>query len=152
MRSKRRLLTLVLPMGLLLTAGQGPAWAAGEPSPPATQGTDTSAKRVGVDTTHPDTDNTRRNVRDRSDTAVTPENQKENASDRGITAAIRRALVADDSLSTNAHNNVKIITRDQNVTLRGVVDSAAEKAKVAEYAHQAAGVKRVDNHLEINKR
>ena len=150
MRSTRRLLTLVLPMGLLLTAGQGPAWAAGEPSPPATQGTDTGAKRVGVDTTHPDTDNTGRNVRDRSDTAVTPETQKENASDRGITAAIRRALVADDSLSTNAHN-VKIITRDQNVTLRGVVDSAAEKAKVAEYAHQAAGVKRVENHLEVNK-
>ena len=151
MRSKRMLLTLVLPMGLLLTAGQGPTWAAGEPSPPATQGADTGAKSVGVDTTHPDTDNTVRNVRDRSDTAVTPENQKENASDRGITAAIRRAIVADDSLSTNAHN-VKIITRDQNVTLRGVVDSEAEKAKVAEYAHQAAGVKRVENHVEVNQR
>lgn len=151
MRLKCRLLTLVLPIGLLLTAGPGSAWAAGEQSYPATKGADTGAKSVGVDTTHPDTDNTVRNVRDRSDTAVTPENQKENESDRGITAAIRRAIVADDLLSTNAHN-VKIITRDQNVTLRGVVDSEAEKAKVAEYAHKAAGVKRVENHLEVNKR
>jgi osmotically-inducible protein OsmY len=68
--------------------------------------------------------------------------------DRDLTATIRRAIVADDALSTDAHN-VKIITQDQVVTLRGPVKSAAEKAAVAAKAQQAKGVKRVDNQLEV---
>ena len=56
--------------------------------------------------------------------------------------------MADKSLSTNAHN-VKIITTDGVVTLRGPVKSAAEKATIAAKAQQVAGVSRVDNQLEI---
>jgi osmotically-inducible protein OsmY len=94
-------------------------------------------------------DNTGKNVRDRNDErTLTPPDQGESASDRELTAIIRRAIVKDDSLSTNAHN-VKIVTVDSVVTLRGPVKSAAEKAAVAAKAEQAKGVKRVDNQLEV---
>ena len=97
----------------------------------------------------PDAENTGVNVRDRGDGTVTPEEQGGEAGDRKITAAIRRAIVKDDSLSLNAHN-VKIITRDGIVTLRGPVESAAERTTIAQLAEKTAGVKRVDNQLDIN--
>ena len=96
----------------------------------------------------PNADNSARNVRDRDDKTLTPMDQGGSEADRDLTAAIRRAIVADDALSTDAHN-VKIITQDQVVTLRGPVKSAAEKAAVAAKAQQAKGVKRVDNQLEV---
>ena len=93
-------------------------------------------------------DNTEKNVRDRDDKTLTPMDQGGSASDRELTAAIRRAIVKDDTLSTNAHN-VKIVTVDSVVTLRGPVKNAAEKAAVASKAEQTKGVKRVDNQLEV---
>jgi osmotically-inducible protein OsmY len=63
-------------------------------------------------------DNTGTNVRDRGGETKTPGDQSENEADRTITQNIRQALTADDSLSTNA-KNVKIITNDGTVTLRG---------------------------------
>ena len=98
---------------------------------------------------HMDADNTGKNVRDRGDT-VTPTDQGGSAPDRELTAKIRKAIVDDDALSTNAQN-VKIITRDGAVTLRGPVKSPEEKAAVAAKAQQVAGVKRVDNQLEIER-
>jgi osmotically-inducible protein OsmY len=96
-----------------------------------------------------DADNTARNVRDRGDT-LTPPDQGGSAADRDMTAKIRKAIVDDDSLSTDAHN-VKIITQSGAVTLRGPVKSAEEKAAVAAKAERIAGVKRVDNQLEIER-
>jgi hyperosmotically inducible periplasmic protein len=96
-----------------------------------------------------DAENTEVNVRDRDDATVTPEEQGGEAGDSEITAAVRRAIVKDDSLSLNAHN-VKIITRDGTVTLRGPVESTTERTKIAQLAEKTAGVKRVDNQLEIN--
>jgi hyperosmotically inducible protein len=94
-----------------------------------------------------DADDTARNVRDRGDT-LTPMDQGGSAADREISAAVRRAVVDDDPLSTNAHN-VKIITVDGVVTLRGPVKSAAEKASIVAKAQKTSGVKRVDNQLEV---
>jgi hyperosmotically inducible periplasmic protein len=96
----------------------------------------------------PDADNSGKNVRDRDDKTLTPMDQGGSAQDRELTAAIRKAIVDDDALSTNAHN-VKVITVDGVVTLRGPVKTAAEKAAVAGKAEKAAGVKRVDNQLEV---
>jgi osmotically-inducible protein OsmY len=93
-------------------------------------------------------DNTGKNVRDRGDSSLTPTDQGGSAADREVTASIRKAIVADDSLSTNAHN-VKIITVGGVVTLRGPVKTAQEKTVVAGMAAKAAGVKRVDNQLEV---
>ena len=93
-------------------------------------------------------DNSGRNVRDRDDQNKTTGDQSENEADRTITQNIRRAVTADDSLSTNA-KNVKIITNNGTVTLRGPVKSEKEKAEIEAKAKQVAGVKRVDNQLEI---
>jgi osmotically-inducible protein OsmY len=71
-----------------------------------------------------DPENTGVNTRDRDETQVTAFDQGNSEADRKISASIRKALVDDDSLSTNAHN-VKIITIGGVVTLRGPVDSAA---------------------------
>ena len=95
-----------------------------------------------------DADNSGRNARDRGDEALTPTDQGGSEMDRQLTAQIRKAVVADDGLSMNAHN-VKIISRNGVVTLRGPVKSASEKASVASKAQKIAGVKRVDNQLEV---
>jgi osmotically-inducible protein OsmY len=87
-------------------------------------------------------------VRDRNDATKTPADQSENEGDRTITQNIRKALTDDDSLSTNA-KNVKIITNDGTVTLRGPVKSEKEKSDIEAKAKQVAGVKRVDNQLEV---
>ncbi|MGH8584942.1 MAG: BON domain-containing protein [Gammaproteobacteria bacterium] len=107
-----------------------------------------NVEKQGAPTTR-DAENTGVNVRDRGDVTVTPEDQGGEAGDREISAAVRRAIVKDDSLSLNAHN-VKIITRDGIVTLRGPVDNTAERTTIGQLAEKAAGVKRVDNQLEIN--
>src|SRR5689334_15333046 len=96
-------------------------------------------------------DNSGKNVRDRQDSSRTPGDQSNNKSDLAITQAIRKAVVADKALSTNAHN-VKIITANGVVTLRGPVNSAEEKETIAAKAKQVAGVKNVDNKLEIASR
>ena len=109
-----------------------------------------ATKVASSDQAAQDADNTGRNVRDRDDTAKTPTDQGSSESDRNITAHIRKEIVDNDGLSTNAHN-VKIITTDGIVTLRGPVKSVQEKAWVAAAAHRAPGVKRVDNQLEIER-
>jgi len=93
-------------------------------------------------------DNSGRNVRDRDDQSKTTGDQSENELDRTITQNIRRAVTADGSLSTNA-KNVKIITNNGMVTLRGPVKSEKEKAEIEAKAKQVAGVKSVDNQLEV---
>jgi osmotically-inducible protein OsmY len=95
-----------------------------------------------------DGDNTGRNVRDRNDLTKTPTDQSENEADRAITQSIRQNIMADSSLSTNA-KNVKVITVDGTVTLRGPVKSEKEKADIVAKAQQIAGVKRVEDQLEI---
>ena len=93
-------------------------------------------------------DNSGRNVRDRDDQNKTAGDQSESEADRTITQNIRDAITADDALSTNG-KNVKIITNDGTVTLRGPVKSEKEKSEIEAKAKQIAGVKKVDNQLEI---
>jgi hyperosmotically inducible periplasmic protein len=93
-------------------------------------------------------DNSGKNVRDRKDAAVTSGDQSNTQSDLNITQEIRKAVMADKELSTNAQN-VKIITANGVVTLRGPVKSAEEKANIGAKAQHAAGVTRVDNQIEI---
>lgn len=93
-------------------------------------------------------DNTKVNVRDRDKDAVTADQQKQNSPDLQITRNIRRAVVKDDSLSTYAHN-VKIITQDGNVTLKGPVRSVSEKNEIERKAVDVAGKEHVTNQIEI---
>ena len=94
--------------------------------------------------------NTRVNERDRASSALTPMDQSESESDRDLVQRIRKSVIADDSLSFTA-KNVKIITRDGQVTLRGPVNNAREKATIEKAARDAVGAKRVDNELEVAK-
>lgn len=94
-------------------------------------------------------DNTGRNVRDRSGKTLTPGDQSNSKADVELTRRIRRAIVADDSLSMKAHNVKIITTKDGVVTLRGPVASEEERASVAAKAKEVAGARKVDNQLEI---
>jgi osmotically-inducible protein OsmY len=93
-------------------------------------------------------DNTKSNERDRSKAKPVPPHQNENSSDLKLTQDIRRAITKDKSLSTYAHN-VKIVTQNGNVTLRGPVRSAEEKASVEAKAAEVAGANRVKSELEV---
>lgn len=97
-----------------------------------------------------DADNTGRNARDSDGNTLTPMDQGESEADRTITQQIRKAVVDHDTLSTNA-KNVKIITQNGVVTLRGPVKSPEEKAAIASVAQKTGGVKRVDNQIEIER-
>lgn len=92
-------------------------------------------------------DNTGRNDRDRAGDK-TADQTGQSSSDVELTAEIRKAVVADGSLSMNA-KNVKIIVDEQIVTLRGPVASADERATVERIAMNVAGERRVINELEL---
>jgi hyperosmotically inducible protein len=83
-------------------------------------------------------DNTKVNERDRNPGAVTADQQKSNASDTKLTKTIRQSIVADKSLSSYAHN-IKIISQNGVVTLKGPVKSDAEKTAIVSKAVAAAG-------------
>ncbi len=93
-------------------------------------------------------ENTERNVRDKDKTTLTPEDQKKSERDIKVTANVRKAIVERKSLSVNARN-IKIITRNGTVTLRGPIDSAAESTEIERIAKQTPGVTQIDNQLEI---
>jgi osmotically-inducible protein OsmY len=94
------------------------------------------------------TDNTRVNKRDRKSSAVTADQQKETDTDREISANIRRALMDNKDLSIYAHN-VKIITRNGIVTLKGPVRSAEEKKQVETKATEIAGAGKVKSMISV---
>jgi len=96
-------------------------------------------------------DNSARNARDAAGHEVTPLDQSHAESDVELTRSIRRTLVDDDTLGTNAQN-VKVVTVDGKVTLRGPVANADEQARIVAIAKKAAGQDRVVNELEVIKR
>jgi hyperosmotically inducible periplasmic protein len=100
--------------------------------------------------TSADADNTKRNARDADGNTLTPMDQGNSKADMSITQQIRKAVVDSDKLSTNA-KNIKIITQNGVVTLRGPVKTPEEKATIASVAQKTGGVKRVDNQLEIER-
>ena len=93
-------------------------------------------------------DNTARNVRDRGDYTLTPLDQGTGKADVNTTAQIRKEIIAGKNMSVNARN-VKIITRDGRVTLRGPVNTAEEKRLIGEIADRIAQAGNVDNQLEV---
>lgn len=99
------------------------------------------------DTTLTERDNTEVNTRDRYEESKTSIDQNENQSDIDITANIRKRVV-DTEMSINAQN-VKIITQNGRVTLRGPVKSEDEKAQIERLAQEVAGAGNVDNQLEV---
>jgi hyperosmotically inducible protein len=94
-------------------------------------------------------DNTKVNQRDRNPGEATADQQKMNAADRALTAKIRSAVMADKSLSTYAHN-VKIISQNGTVTLKGPVRSSSEVESIVSKATESAGGSyKVVNQLSV---
>ena len=93
-------------------------------------------------------DNTSVNKRDADGSSPTPMDQGQSQSDLDITQKIRKAVMANDTLSFTA-KNVKIITLDGKVTLRGPVNTPEERASIEALALKIAGVKSVDSQLEV---
>jgi len=79
---------------------------------------------------------------------MTAGEQSNAKTDVELTREIRRAVVKDHSLSMLAHN-VKIVTANGSVTLRGPVKTEEEKTTIASKAQQIAGADKVDNQLEV---
>src|SRR5438067_12657536 len=93
-------------------------------------------------------DNTATNERDRSGETKTSADQSNSSADLKITQAIRQALMKDRELSTTA-KNIKVITANGQVTRRGPVTSAQEKAKIDQIAKSDAGRAQIDDQLDV---
>ena len=104
------------------------------------------AAMAADDKTKPD--NTAINERDRSRETQTSGDQSNSSADLKITQAIRQALMKDSELSTTA-KNIKIMTDNGQVTLRGPVKNAQEKAKIGQLARSAAGGAKIDDQLDV---
>ncbi len=96
----------------------------------------------------PAADNTTVNQRDRNTAQPTADQQTNNQSDREITRKIRQGIVKDKSLSTYAHN-IKIITQNGMVTLKGPVRSEEEKKAIEAKATEIAGDNNVTSNLDV---
>lgn len=94
------------------------------------------------------TGNRAKNLRDRDSRTLTPFDQGSSKSDTEITAQIRKDIIAGDDLSLNG-KNIKIITLNGLVTLRGAVHSSEEKSKIAEIARRQVGAHNLRNQLEV---
>lgn len=101
-------------------------------------------------TTAPAPDNSAANSKANSETGMSAQDASNAESDVKLTAKIRQALVKDKKLSTYAHN-VKIITENGQVVLKGPVKSEAEKQEVESKAGRIAGTDRVRSELEVAK-
>jgi hyperosmotically inducible protein len=95
-----------------------------------------------------DADNSRRNARDRNDQTLTPLDQGNSQADVATTAQIRKEIMAGANLSVNAQN-VKVITKNGQVTLRGPVNSPEEKRIIGDIANRIAQAANVSNQLEV---
>jgi hyperosmotically inducible protein len=90
---------------------------------------------------------TRQNQRDKA-AVPTADQAGQNKSDVSVAADVRKSLMNDSTLSTNAHN-CKVIVNSGVVTLAGPVATTDEKAKIESLATAVAGVTKVVNQLEI---
>ncbi len=96
----------------------------------------------------PASDNSKMNQRDRNPNAPTADQQSDNPSDRDITRQVRQAINADKTLSAYAHN-VKVITQNGQVTLKGPVRSDEEKRAIEAKATAIAGDGKVTSELTV---
>ena len=107
-----------------------------------------SLAALAADNKKAEPDNTAINERDRSGETKTSGDQSNSSADLKITQDIRQALMKDSELSTTA-KNIKIITDNGQVTLRGPVKNAQEKAKIDQLARSAAGGAKIDDQLDV---
>jgi hyperosmotically inducible protein len=96
----------------------------------------------------PQPDNTKKNLPTNHRDANRADQQGKSNSDTDITKKIRQSLTRDKSMSTYAHN-IKIITRNGVVELKGPVKSQEEKDAIGAKATEIAGASNVKNDVTI---
>jgi len=133
------------------SASSGPR-SSSEPAPKAEEPSAADDSQRASETQDKDVaaDNTKRNRRDRSSGALTPTDQGNDAASLKVTRQIRQALMADNSLSFTA-KNVKIITQNGKVTLRGPVKTTGERDRIEAAARKVAGDLQIDNQIEVKQ-
>jgi osmotically-inducible protein OsmY len=99
----------------------------------------------------PQPDNSAVNQQDRQKSSATADQQKQNLTDRTLTQQIRKAVMKDKSLSTYAHN-VKIVSQNGVVTLKGPVRSEEEKHNVETKAAEIAGRDNIRSEMSVAPR
>ena len=129
-RTKRALVLALATFAIPVLAHPVATYAQDQATPPSSAAPDNSARNKAQ--------------------SKTADNQNENTSDRTITQKIRRAITADSSLSTYAHN-VKIVTQDGQVTLKGPVRSEDEKQMIASKAAEVVGADKITNQLTVKQ-
>lgn len=97
-----------------------------------------------VSAQQPQPDNSKQNTHHRR----TADNQTNAHADRLTAAKIRKAIIADKSLSMYAHN-VKVLVVDSKVTLKGPVHSDEEKEKIATDAATVVSADAITNNLTV---
>jgi hyperosmotically inducible periplasmic protein len=102
-------------------------------------------------TPSPAPDNTAVNKRDTKASEPTADQQHNDSKDLDIAQQIRKAITADKSLSTYAHN-VKVISQDGKVTLKGPVRSSTEKASIEAKAAEIVGEHNVTSELAVARK
>jgi hyperosmotically inducible protein len=137
MTSLPRIVVRTLAVAALLLSGAPGIWAQ--------QPTDQQPPSASDSAQAPAPDNTKMNQQDRDSTA---DQQKENPSDRELTQHVRKAIMQDKSLSSYAHN-VKIVSQNGTVTLKGPVHSDEEKQAIEAKAAEVAGKDKVVNELTV---
>ena len=124
------------------------AWTMVLAQEPTSQTSSAPADSASAQASAAPADNTKVNERDKSAGEPSADQQKNNRSDRDITQQIRSSITKDKSLSTYAHN-VKIITQNGQVTLKGPVRSDDEKKAVESKAAAVAGADKITSELDI---
>lgn len=111
------------------------------------QAEDQSATDISTATERSAPDNTNVNKRDVNEQTLTPLDQSNSEADIKISQSIRKSIMR-ENFSRDA-KNIKIITQNGDVTLRGPVDSSAESVRIAELAKAVPGLKTLHNQLEV---
>ena len=139
MKTKLSALSILF-LGSLALAGQ-PGETSATPKADGGAAPKAESTRAGAD-------NSATNKRDNDPAELTADQQKNDHSDVDLTAKIRRSIVSDKSLSTNAQN-VKIVAQNGRVTLKGPVQSEAEKTNIEQRASSIAGQSNVKNEIDV---
>ena len=144
---------LTLPVFLLL-AGCDNGSKAPDAGTTSSSAETNNAATVSANST-PNADNSALNARDRNGATLTPGDQGNSESDRIITQKIRQGVVNSTNAVAGTNDlsivakNIKIITTNGKVTLRGPVNSADEKSSIESIAKSIAGDANVDDQLEV---
>ena len=139
MRYSKIAFLLVVPLSLLLIGCENRQGAA----------VDSTSLSTGTNEGVVDANNTAINVRDRDNATATPGDQSGAPEDLKTTQAIRQALVSGTNNYSLSARNVKIITTNNKVILRGPVKSPEEKAGIVAIAKSLVGDGNVEDQLEV---